>query len=212
MNKIDDLSPGVCVILANGLFPENKKVLQFLEKAKTIICCDGSALKLLKYKLKPNYIVGDMDSLPLKYQQQFKEIIVRTDEQETNDLTKAINHAISMGFDRLVILGATGLREDHTLGNIGLLAEHGHKLHLQMLSDFGIFTPLYTSSEFNSYPSQQVSIFSIQGTPLITSEGLKYPLNKMQLYNWWKGTLNEAISNSFSLHFKNGGLVVFRSF
>lgn len=210
MNIIQDLAPGVPVILADGLFPESKKNLSFLEKASVLICCDGAAIKLLNYGLQPDYIVGDMDSLPQQYQQQFKDVIIESKEQETNDLTKAIKQSIALGLEQVAILGATGDREDHTFGNIGLLVEHGQKLKLQMLSDFGVFTPLYTSSVLPSFPTQQVSIFSIVHNPIINSIGLKYPLNKITLPNWWNGTLNEAVSNSFSLDFKDGGLVVFR--
>lgn len=210
MNRIQDLSPGVPVILADGLFPKSKKVLSFLEAASMIICCDGATVKLLKYGLKPDSIVGDMDSLPQQYQRQFKNIIVGSEDQETNDFTKAVNAVLALGLEQVVVLGATGEREDHTLGNIGLLVEHGRKLQIQILSDFGVFTPIYSSSIMSSYSGQQVSIFNILGTPHITSDGLKYPLRDMSLNNWWCGTLNEAISNEYSLDFENGGLVVFQ--
>lgn len=212
MNRIKDLRPGVPVILADGLFPESKEVLRFLDEASVIICCDGATLKLLKYGLKPCCIVGDMDSLPQQYQRQFEAIIVGSEDQETNDLTKAIAHALSLGYAEVVILGATGQREDHTLGNIGLLLEYGQKLGVQMISDFGVFTPLYHSSEFSSYPAQQVSIFCVIGKPEITSDGLKYPMTNMQLSNWWQGSLNESISDVFTLCFESGGLVVFRNY
>jgi len=212
MDRINDLQPGVPVILADGLFPESKRVLQYLEEASAIICCDGATVKLLKYGMHPTHIVGDMDSLPQQYQRQFDHLIVASKDQETNDLTKAINKALSLGFEQVVILGATGHREDHTLGNIGLLVKHGQKLQVQMLSDYGVFTPLYTSASFAAYPAQQVSIFSIVGTPAITSTNLKYPLQKLQLTNLWQGTLNESLGKEFSLEFSEGGLVVFRVF
>jgi thiamine pyrophosphokinase len=212
MKKIQDLRPGVPVILADGLFPKSRRVLSFLDEASMIICCDGATVKLLKYGLKPDSIVGDMDSLPQEYQRQFEDIIVGSEDQETNDFTKAVNAIIALGLEQVVVLGATGQREDHTLGNIGLLVEHGQKLQIQILSDFGVFTPVYGSTVMLSYPAQQVSIFSIIGNPAITSQGLKYPLCNMQLENWWCGTLNEAQSTEFSLEFEKGGLVVFRNF
>ena len=212
MNKIKDINPGVPVILADGSFPESKRVLRYLDEASVIICCDGATLKLLKYGMQPTHIVGDMDSLPQQYQRQYKDLIIGSEDQETNDLTKAVNQALALGFEEVVILGATGQREDHTLGNIGLLVEHGEKLQVQMLSDFGVFTPLYISSTMSSYQAQQVSIFSIVGNPSITSHHLKYPLQQMHLSNWWQGSLNESLAESFSLEFASGGLVVFRVF
>lgn len=212
MKQINDITPGVPVILADGSFPESKKVLRYLDEASAIICCDGATLKLLKHGMQPTHIVGDMDSLPKQYQRQYKDMIIGSEDQETNDLTKAVKLALALGFEQVVILGGTGQREDHTLGNIGLLVEHGQKLQVQMISDFGVFTPLYSTAILRSYPAQQVSIFTILGSPKITSHQLKYPLQQMQLSNWWQGTLNEALSERFSLEFETGGLVVFRVF
>ncbi len=212
MHIINDLKPGVPVILADGLFPENEQVLAFLDQAELIICCDGATLKLLHYGLKPSYIVGDMDSLPQSYREEFEAIISDgSDDQDTNDLTKAVHKALELGLDQVMILGATGEREDHTLGNIGLLVEHGGKLTLQMMSDFGLFTPLYHSAQMCSFPGQQVSIFTVVNNPMLTTQGLKYPISNKTLTNWWCGTLNEALSDSFRIAFSQGGLVVMRS-
>lgn len=212
MKKINDIKPGSVVILADGLFPQREEVLRYLNQAVTIICCDGATIKLEEYGLTPSHIVGDMDSLPQGIQDKYKNIIVSSSEQESNDLTKAINFALSIGVEELVLLGATGLREDHTLGNMGLLVEHGQKLKLQLVSDYAIMVPLYTSATLQSIERQQVSIFALVGTPEITTDGLKYPIHQRVLTNWWQGTLNEAVSTSFSLDFDNGALLVQRLF
>lgn len=212
MLRIKDLKPGVPVILADGLFPESQRALEYLHEASSIICCDGATIKLLEHELQPDYIVGDMDSLPEQYKRQFEAIISSSDDQLTNDLTKAVNKALDLAYNEVVILGATGLREDHTMGNIGLLAEHGQKLKLQMVSDFGIFNPVYASAGFTSFKAQQVSLFSVMGNPAITLHNLKYPLKNHVLKNLWEGTLNESLGASFSIEFKDGAMVVFRAF
>ena len=59
-------------------------------------------------------------------------------DQETNDQTKAVNYLMEKGFRRIAIVGATGRREDHTLGNISLLMEYmrmGQKY--VMYTDYG---------------------------------------------------------------------------
>ena len=43
---------------------------------------------------------------------------VRVAEQETNDLDKAIRLCRERGWGDLVVVGATGLREDHAIGNV----------------------------------------------------------------------------------------------
>jgi len=58
-----------------------------------------------------------------------------------------------------VIVGATGKREDHTLGNISLLADYMKTAKVVMVTDYGIFTPMQGITEFTSHKGQQVSLF-----------------------------------------------------
>lgn len=212
MKKIKDLQPGVPVILADGSFPKKERVLEYIDKASVIICCDGATLKLLNYGRMPTCIVGDMDSLPKEYQEKYKDIIVASSDQETNDFTKGVYQAVAMGLGEAVVIGGTGRREDHTLGNIGLLMEHSQKIQLQMVTDSGVFTPISESAKFNSFPTQQVSVFGVMGNVSVTYQGLKYPLKNELLHSWWRGSLNEALGKEFSVEFDRGGVVVFRVF
>jgi len=121
MQEIKDLQPGVAVILADGSFPQKEEVLAYLRQAKTIISCDGATRSLVEFGLEPQHIVGDMDSIPEALKRRYSALITPSEDQETNDLTKAVNKALDLGLTEVMILGATGRREDHTLGNIGLL-------------------------------------------------------------------------------------------
>jgi thiamine pyrophosphokinase len=109
----------------------------------------------------------------------------------------------------VTILGATGIREDHALGNISLLADYGSRIEAVMLTDTGSFRVYYRSVTIASRPGQQVSLFSIDPSLKVTSTGLRYPLNKLALNSWWRGTLNESAGDSFSLEFENGHVIVF---
>jgi thiamine pyrophosphokinase len=200
------------VILANGKFPEHHIPVGILKNATRIICCDGAAGPLLDYGLQPAAIVGDCDSLDNKIIEKYGTIIFRIPEQETNDLFKSVNWCSERGYKELIILGATGKREDHTIGNISLLAEFAKTVDVKMVTDTGIFFPLLNSSGFESIPGQNISIFSIDPRTEISSSGLKYPLVHRRLKNWWEATLNEATGSSFSLDFKGGPLIVYTKF
>ena len=65
-----------------------------------------------------------MDSLSSDLALRFADRIYRDEDQETNDLTKAVKWCNERGYNDIVIIGATGKREDHTIGNISLLAEY----------------------------------------------------------------------------------------
>jgi thiamine pyrophosphokinase len=205
--------PEPVVIVANGSFPQHAVPLKALQDAGTIVCCDGAVNKLATHGLAPYYIVGDMDSIAPRYAAQYAHILYPSAEQETNDLTKAVHFCRTHGIEKASIVGATGERDDHSLGNIALLAEYAALLrHVEMLTDYGRFTPLLTSDTLESHAGQQVSVFCM--TPLLPmdSEGLKYPLRGVAFDSWWKGTLNEALDNRFSLLFEHGKVVVFRTY
>ncbi len=200
------------VILADGTFPEHSVPLEYLRKARHIICCDGSVNNLIMTDLEPEAIVGDLDSLDNSMAERFSDRLYKDSDQETNDLTKAVRWCIKNGFERIVILGATGKREDHTIGNISLLAEYSEEVDVIMITDTGIITPLIKSGSVKCFPGQQVSVFSIDPETEITSSGLKYPLDKLKSHNWWRATLNEATGESFSLEFSGGPLIVYMKF
>ena len=103
-------------------------------------------------------------------------------------------------------MGATGKREDHTLGNISLLADYMEQAEVRMLTDYGLFIPIKEYSVVESFPTLQVSVFNMGATEL-SADGLVYPLSAFT--NWWQGTLNEAIGNRFIIHV-HGKVLVFR--
>ena len=200
------------VILCDGSFPKHPIPLSVLKNAQQIICCDGAADKLIEYGMEPTFIVGDIDSVSEETKTNFADRIVLNTDQETNDQTKAVEFAQNRGAKNVIILGATGKREDHTIGNISLLLDYAEKLEVLSISNSGIFRPVLQSQTLPSFKGQQVSIFSL-GTPAaVTSKDLKYPLSKITLSSWWMGTLNECLSESFSLEFEKGKLIVFQKF
>lgn len=201
------------VVLANGDFPTAALPLALLRQAKRVVCCDGAAIKLLAHGLEPHAIVGDMDSLPSELRHRLGGIVHQIDEQEFNDLSKAVHWCLAQGLRRLAILGATGLRDDHSLGNIMLLPRYARMgVDVRMLTDTGIFTPLLVPTTLSGHPGQQVSIFSPNPTTRITTQGLEYPLHQQPLPELWMGTLNCCPGSSFSLSFDAGPLVVFQTY
>jgi thiamine pyrophosphokinase len=200
------------VIVADGLFPTHEIPLGYLNNATKIICCDGSAANLVLAGYTPDAIVGDMDSLSEDLTTRFPDRIFPDDNQDTNDLTKAVIWCSANGYKDIVIVGATGKREDHTIGNISLLTEYVKESNVVMITDTGVFLPFLKSCKVSSLPGQQVSIFSIDPQTEITSAGLKYPLIHTKFLNWWVATLNESLGESFTLDFKDGRVIVYLKF
>lgn len=200
------------VILADGSFPVHPVPLMHLKNAEHIICCDGSARSLHEAGLEPEAIVGDLDSIDPLIADLYSDRLFRFSEQETNDLTKAVRWCINNRYDNIVIVGATGKREDHTIGNISLLAEYAKEITVIMVTDSGTFTPLLQTSILSAFPGQQISVFSVDPGTEITTAGLRYELSGLRLGNWWRGTLNEATGDSIEIQFEGGPVIVYQKF
>ena len=186
------------VILANGSFPTHPVPLSILNRAKHVIACDGA----VSHYPEADVVIGDGDSVPDVCRGKFIQI----DEQEDNDLTKATLYCLRQGWQRIAYLGCTGLREDHTLGNIALLMRYFREMGISgtMFTDHGFFSPSQGDRTFQSFPGQQVSIFNF-GSTRLRSEGLKW--NSYAYKEWWQGTLNESLANHFSVLADNYYLV-----
>lgn len=191
------------VILANGDFPTNKVPLSVLQSAEYLVCCDLAGRTAVEHGLKPDAIIGDGDSLPKDFQEKYAGIFHTVTEQDDNDLTKATRFVKSLGKKRIAYVGATGKREDHTLGNISLMATYFRDFGLQpvMITDYGLFVVGNGNCAFDSFPRQQVSIFNVSCNKL-ESKGLKW--NTYPFKELWQGTLNEATGNK--IEFSADGL------
>ena len=199
IHKIGDFD---AVILAHGDFPQAEIPLDLLRQAPFVCACDGA----VNHYPQADAIVGDGDSVP----ESLRNRLIQIEEQEDNDLTKATRYCLSKGMKRIVYLGTTGKREDHTLGNISLIVRYVQEMGIEPLlaTDYGWFVAAEGESEFASFKGQQVSIFNMTCNAF-SSEGLlwqAYPYRQ-----WWQGTLNESAGDSFTLK-GDGVYLVYRTY
>ena len=189
------IAPYNCVVVANGRFPQTALPLHLLHQASVVIACDGAVEALDKAGITPTAIVGDLDSIPSRFREQSADRIHIVEQQE------------------ILILGATGLREDHTLGNISLLMDYAPLFQrIEMLSAYGIFTPILQTATLDSKPGTQVSLFSLAPSGTISTTGLRWPIRNRRLTAWWQGTLNEATGNNFPVTLSaDARIIVYRT-
>jgi len=209
MIQIEDFQPEV-VILGAGDFPQNSIPRNMLSKAKRVQCCDGAAASYMwHYHEKPWRIVGDGDSLPDEIKKKNQDIVRQIDEQDDNDQTKNVRYAAGHGYKRIAILGATGKREDHTLGNISLLIDYMEMgLEVRMYTDHGVFIPCNGSCEVSFKAGGAVSVFNF-GCTEFSCEGLQYSLYPTT--RLWQGTLNKCLGDTFSIT-ANGPYLLFLNY
>lgn len=200
------------VILCDGQFPSEPYPQYLLDSAEAVVCCDGALEKWLAHNpaARPLAVVGDLDSLPKELQEKFSACIEHVAEQDDNDLTKAMRWVLREHPEvtEIVILGATGLREDHTIGNLGLLMEYTRLFQLgtrnvSMVSDYGTAFAITDSCDLHLGEGRRFSFFSADNSLRVTSEGLQWPLDDVVFDAWWKATLNRTTEPIVSLHFNH---------
>lgn len=212
------------VIICDGSFPRTEYPRYLIRTADFIICCDGALKKFIRNSKAifgterlPDRVIGDMDSLPESLRKKYSDIIVKIDEQEHNDQTKAFRWAMENleGMESITILGATGQREDHTIGNISLLMEYarmydleGAGIQVQMITDHATVVAVTDTMEMDCGEGRQISIFSPDNTLKIKSEGLRWKTDDVVFDNWWKATLNRAVQDNIRLEFSHRSIAL----
>ena len=210
------------VIICDGQFPKTEYPRYLMKTADFTICCDGALTKYLRhsknifgFERRPDMVIGDMDTLSPSMQRKHADIIVKENEQEHNDQTKAVRWALTniSDIDLIYILGATGGRIDHTIGNASLLMEYTRMFDLgtigiTMVSDNGTAFAVNDTVEFDCGIGRQVSIFSPDNSLRIKSSGLEYPTDEVVFDNWWKATLNKASSDTVRLEFSHRSMAL----
>lgn len=210
------------VIICDGQFPKTEYPRYLIRTADFIICCDGALKKFMKQSVSifgeeklPDLVIGDMDTLPATLQKKYSDIIIKESEQEHNDQTKAVRWALNNVSDisNLYILGSTGGRADHTIGNLSLLMEYTRMFDLgettiEAVTDEGTIFAIIGTIEFDCGIGRSVSIFSPDSTLRIKSIGLEYPTDEVVFDNWWKATLNRASQDTIKLEFNHPSMAL----
>ncbi len=212
------------VIIGDGRFPKTEYPRYLIRNADFIICCDGALSKFIRNsesifgeRRLPDIVVGDMDSLSPALKKKHSDIIVKIDEQEHNDQTKAFRWAMEnlQGISQIYILGATGEREDHTIGNMSLLMEYARTydlektgINVEMISDHATIFAVTDTFEMECGEGRRISIFTPDNSLRIRSTGLEWPTDDVVFDNWWKATLNRASQDTVRLEFSHRSIAL----
>tara|TARA_B110000196_G_scaffold93913_1_gene81224 strand:- start:191 stop:808 length:618 start_codon:yes stop_codon:yes gene_type:complete len=188
----------IILVLNGNLFKKSELTL-FLKKYNKIICVDGAANKVINAKIKPNYIIGDLDSISRTNLIKYKNKIIKLKNQNYNDLQKALNWLKNKGINDIDIIGFDGKRADHMINNFNIIIDSINDLNIKIITEKGTFYTVDKNITFSNVLNKSISIFNKNLNNKISSKGLKYELKDRILKNIYDGTLNLAIKNDVSL-------------
>lgn len=113
-------------IFANGELPDDNAIRAQIDAQDAIYAADGGLRHITRLGLKPQRIIGDLDSADPQQVARFEQqgILVERHPAHKNetDLELALLAAAEAGYLRLRVVGALGGRLDMTLANIFLLS------------------------------------------------------------------------------------------
>ena len=203
------------LIFANGEIPRLENARALLHTDDYIICADGGTRHALALGLKPNLVIGDMDSIDKQQWQELKnagvtiELFAR-DKNET-DLELALNRAIELEPQEIIIVAALGGRLDQTFGNTTLLSD-ARLSAVEVRLDDGVEEIFFCrdQAEVHGRGGDIVSLIP-WGNPVqgVQTQGLKWPLHNETLYpEKTRGISNEMTGDIASIKIEAGLLLV----
>ena len=187
------------------------------------IACDSGFESCLSLGVNPDIVVGDFDSISddayKKIENTGAEVIKLNPVKDDTDTEFALRLAFkrTKNTDEIYILGGTGARIDHTLGNISLLGlglKHDREVilvddrnYIQMLAP-GWTLELEKDGKFGQF-GKYVSVFPYGGIASgVTMKGFKYPLHRATLEGFNTLTVsNEIVDNFATIHVAEGYLI-----
>jgi len=199
------------IIFANGDLPYLEKARALLREDDFIIAADGGTRHVLALGLMPHVIVGDMDSLPANFEiSKFNgDVILYPKDKNETDLELAIQHALTLNPEQVIILAALGGRLDQTLGNIALILHPSSPI---FRLDDGIEEVFFCRdhAQIEGKAGDIVSLIPWQGEVTgVVTEKLKWPLRNETLYpQKTRGISNEMLNDEATVQISSGLLLV----
>jgi len=183
---------GICYIV--GAMPLEPELVPVPAEGDLLIAADGGFAALTALGLTPDLVVGDFDSLG--HVPDHPNLHVLPCVKDDTDMAHAIDHALTLGYTRFVLLGGVGGRLDHTIANLQLLGHIARRGGVGLLAGQGHVATAICNGTF-SFPaglSGYCSVFCQSGVARgVTLEGLKYTLDRATLTE----TVPLGVSNEF---------------
>ena len=185
-----------------------------------IIAADSGMDFLYENGVTPDIIVGDFDSATTKALEFFErkgqtEIHRLNPIKDDTDTEYAIRLAIREGARSIVLLGATGSRIDHVLGNISLLG-----IGLESKADISIIdtnnhrrrSDKHVFNEKSAQYGRFVALIAVTDDNEVSLRGFKYPVTDYSFDRFTSlGISNEIIDDHAVIDIHRGKFIIIES-
>jgi len=205
-----DIKKQDLLIIANGQPPAPGILKQLIDRTSLIIAVDGGSSVCYHNNIRPDYIVGDLDSISAELRDHFinTKLIYRPD-QNFHDLEKAIEFAQTLNPQTIKIAGAFGKRADQTLANLLTLQSRYNQTALEFYDDYGRLEIISSDRRIDFPPGQTISLFSFLPVYGITLQGFMYPLQDADYPQGFNGLSNVLTVQPALISIRQGFLYLY---
>ena len=197
------------LLLANGEPPSRRLVRGLARRAELIVAADGGANTARACGVRPDVIIGDLDSaLPSTLLHFRKSRVIPVARQDNTDLEKALDFLVAEGEKEAVVLGATGGRLDFTLANIAVFWKYSGKLRLTFRGDGWTALPVGARLERSAARGATASLIPFGRCAGITLRGFQYPLTNAAMRPGEIGVSNVVVASSISVRVRTGNMLL----
>ncbi len=204
------------LLFANGQLQNPAVLHRHFCPGDFILCADGGVGHALALGLRPDLVIGDLDSLDPHHRQQLQRLGCRIEQhpadKDATDLELALLAAQRLGIDDIVLLAALGGRLDQELANLLLLAHPQFaNLHLSLIAGEQTAWIVRDQITISGQPGDTISSLALspQVEGLTYHHGLRWPLHDFTLpFGSTRGVSNELIDPSAHISLRHGVLLV----
>ena len=197
------------LIICNGEPPSRALSRRLARKAALVVAADGGANIARRYGIKPDIIIGDLDSVSRATLRFFSSsTILHVDRQDNTDLEKALDLLAARNIREVVIIGGTGKRIDFTLGNLSVLWVYTSFVDLTFIGDGWKAIPIGRKKVVKTKIGTTVSLIPFGDCSGITLKGLRYPLTNATMRVGEIGVSNVVRNSPFTVVVKRGKMML----
>ena len=186
------MKPKTALLLLNGELRAPRRVRAAARTADILVCADGGARHAKRLGLTPDFIVGDMDSLPKPVPRAWMKTRYWCDfNLERSDIDKSLDFIRARGVRRVTVAGAFGGGLDHELVNFASFETCAKEMELSVI---GAGTALLLGCGRHRVALRPGARFSLLAAPRarLSLSGARYRLNNEVLVRGSRGLGNRA--------------------
>ena len=197
-------------LVLNGKLRWTEELAAIARSARPLLAADGGANALARLGLRPQSVIGDLDSISTPTRTWLGEArMIHRPDQERTDFEKALDYAfVELCVARIKVLGALGSRADHTIGNLGVVAQQARGRDLVLRDDRQEILATAQALTLEALPGEIWSFWTFDPGVRVSIEGVRWPVENEVVNAGGRSSIsNESVGDEVRV-IPSGGAVM----